>query len=49
LFCWWEPGGWAWAAAASEDGWEPDSRLGEGVRNKNQGLAGLKAQFDVAF
>ena len=27
----------------------PDSRLGEGVRNKLQGLAGLKAQVDVAF
>ena len=27
----------------------PDSRLGEGVRNKPQGLAGLKAQVDVAF
>ena len=19
-FCWWEPGGWAWAAAAGQDG-----------------------------
>ena len=27
----------------------PDSRLGEGVWNKIQGLAGLKAQVDVAF
>jgi len=30
-------------------GWGPDSRLGEGVREKIQGLTGLKAQFDVAF
>ena len=35
--------------AAGEDGLGADSRLGEGVGEKFQGLAGLKAHVVVAF
>ena len=30
-------------------GWQPGSRLGEGVGGKFEGLAGLKAHIVVAF